>query len=185
MLPGGSLCTFNLTCLILILHFLNLVPLAAPSPVPQPPTSQNPPTSNHTSNPTSNAVSVFHRRGPFRAHTIANGWHIHYKVINLLYPTIPALLELRTFYHSILADMDYRMLTNDPTSALSELYFGDYTMQFRAERGFGMPLYWEIIESFVEKLLEGTVPITFMAHIAPPGSDVGVSVKMWVGSYRG
>ncbi|KAL8907077.1 MAG: hypothetical protein Q9207_001618 [Kuettlingeria erythrocarpa] len=71
--------------------------------------------------------------------------------------------------------MDYRMLTNDPTSTISELYFGQYTMQFRAERGFGMPLYWEIIEAFVETLLQGTVPMTFMAHIAPPDSDVGMS----------
>ncbi|KAL8742637.1 MAG: hypothetical protein Q9184_008221, partial [Pyrenodesmia sp. 2 TL-2023] len=96
-----------------------------------------------------------------------------------MYPSIPTLLNLRPFHHAILIDMDYRMLVKDPTSTVSELSLGEYTMQFRFDRGFGMPLHREIIESFVEKLLEGTVPMTVMAHIAPLASDVGVRMRMW------
>ncbi|KAL8929909.1 MAG: hypothetical protein Q9208_001053 [Pyrenodesmia sp. 3 TL-2023] len=162
------------------LYQLSSLQQPQPTSNPFPNTLTKPSHAHLTHRPT----DFLYTRGHPRSHTIANGWRLHYQVLSLLYPTIPALLELRTFYHNILAEMDYRMLVNDPTTTLSELSFGEYTMQFMAERGFGMPLHWEIIESFVETLLQGTVPMTFMAHIAPPGSDVGVSVRMWVGKHR-
>ncbi|KAL8954833.1 MAG: hypothetical protein Q9193_007062, partial [Seirophora villosa] len=77
----------------------------------------------------------------------------------------------------------HRIVTGDLAAAVVEPSLGQYTLQFMAERGFDDVVHWEIIQAFVEKMLESTFPATFVAHIAPPGSDVGIAIKMWVGKH--
>ncbi|KAL8970887.1 MAG: hypothetical protein Q9197_003564, partial [Variospora fuerteventurae] len=109
---------------------------------------------------------------------------IHYRIMSLILPAAPALLDLRRFYKAILDEVNHRIITGDVASAVIEPSLGRYTLQFMAERGFDTLVHWEIVEAFVEKMmLESTVPATFMAHIAPPESDVGIVIKMWVAGH--
>ncbi|KAL8644225.1 MAG: hypothetical protein Q9210_007362, partial [Variospora velana] len=108
---------------------------------------------------------------------------IHYRIMSLILPAAPALLDLRRFYNAILDEVNNRIITGDSADAVIEPSFGKYTLQFMAERGFDTVVHWEIVEAFVEKMLESTIPATFMAHIAPPESDVGIVIKMWVAGH--
>ncbi|KAL9011624.1 MAG: hypothetical protein Q9173_003541 [Seirophora scorigena] len=161
----------------LFLLFLTPLTDAAPSSTPQPPTNHGRP--QPSSNPPASALSIPKRGPPFSRATIANGWQIHYRIILLILPATPALLDLHRFYNAILDQVAHRIVAGDLAAAIVEPSLGQYTLHFMAERGFDN----EIVQAFVEEMLESTVPATFAGHIAPPGSDVGVVIKMWVGKH--
>ncbi|KAI4118041.1 MAG: hypothetical protein LQ345_001841 [Seirophora villosa] len=169
------------TPLVLFLLFLTPLTNAALSPTLQLTTNHGRP--QPPSNPPASALSLPKRGPPFSRATIANGWQIHYRIISLILPAAPALLDLHRFYNGILDQVAHRIVLGDPAAAVVESSLGQYTLQFMAERGFDTVVHWEIIQAFVEKMLESTFPATFAAHIAPPGSDVGIVIKMWVGKH--
>ncbi|KAI4128742.1 MAG: hypothetical protein LQ338_002585 [Usnochroma carphineum] len=122
-----------------------------------------------------------HKRALYTTVTMANGWSIHYRVFRVLTPAIPALLQLRHFYHSILQEVAHQVFLGEAPVTIVEPYLGEITMQFMAERGFQHAVDWGIIEAFVERMLENTVPMTFMCHISPPGTMTGIRISLWVG----
>ncbi|KAI4090194.1 MAG: hypothetical protein LQ344_004886 [Seirophora lacunosa] len=146
------------TSLVLFLLFLTRLTNAAPSPTPQPATNHGRP--QPASNPPASALSLPKRGPPFSRATIANGWQIHYRIISLILPAAPALLDLHRFYNAI--------STKSHTGS---------------SPATSPPPSWSPPSAFVEKMLESTFPATFAAHIAPPGSDVGIVIKMWVGKH--
>ncbi|KAL9615953.1 MAG: hypothetical protein Q9204_008637, partial [Flavoplaca sp. TL-2023a] len=134
--------------------------------------------------PVANSVDIRKRDG-FRRHTIANGWGsrtgaVHYKVISVIYPVLSSLMELRTLYTEILTEVTNRSSAGESTGPFERFKFGKVILEFRAERGYSSAVGWDIIAAFAEQLLQGQLPMTFMCHIAPPGSDVGIEVKLGV-----
>ncbi|KAL8875318.1 MAG: hypothetical protein Q9192_009067, partial [Flavoplaca navasiana] len=104
----------------------------------------------------------------------------HYKVISVIYPVLSSLMELRTLYTEILTEVTNRSSAGKPTGPFERFRFGKVILEFRAERGYSSSVGWDIITAFAEQLLQGQLPMTFMCHIAPPGSDVGIEVKLGV-----
>ncbi|KAL9598209.1 MAG: hypothetical protein Q9219_004629 [cf. Caloplaca sp. 3 TL-2023] len=127
--------------------------------------------------------------------TLANGWHIHYAILTLITPHLPALLHLRTFYNRILSETLNRIANNELAVAVLEVSMGQFTLSFKAEGGgdggggnsFLDVVDWELVFEFVEKLLEGQVPATFACRVTPPGAAAagrGVLIRLWTGVYK-
>ncbi|KAL8938757.1 MAG: hypothetical protein Q9211_003063 [Gyalolechia sp. 1 TL-2023] len=161
---------------ILILVSSTLVTHAAPSPSRQISTAREPAASNLPTN----AITIT-KRATLKEHTIANGWHIQYRLLHYLTPAIPAITQLRLFYWKILVEAEQRMLVGEAADTVMELSVGAFTLSFTAEKGYSNVVPWYIIIEFVEKMLEGMVPVTFNCRIAPPGSVAGIVIKLWVG----
>lgn len=133
---------------------------------------------------TNNAIDISKRAG-FTRVTIANGWHVRYRVFSYITPTIPAILQLNKFYHRILQEVDHRVSIGELAGTVLEMSVGDYTLSFTAEAGYSNVVDWDIVIAFVEKMLENRVPTTFMCHVAPPGSVAGIVIKLWVKRWMG
>ncbi|KAI4183287.1 MAG: hypothetical protein L6R41_005482 [Letrouitia leprolyta] len=161
------------TCLLVLVSFAIIVH-AAPSPPHELSTAQDPANSDpHVEN-----LSITKR--VLRQHTIANGWKIQYQLFNFITPVIPALFDLKGFYLKILQDVEQRMRKGEAPGAVAEFSIGQFTLSLIAEKGFKSVVDWGIIFELVDQLMDGTVPITFMCHVAPPGSVAGIAIKLWV-----
>lgn len=53
------------------------------------------------SEPSPNAADLY-KRGRFHEHTLANGWHIPFRLFSLITPALPSLDQLRFFYSNII-----------------------------------------------------------------------------------
>ncbi|KAL8721694.1 MAG: hypothetical protein Q9225_001694 [Loekoesia sp. 1 TL-2023] len=171
-----SILSFRFKLIIVICLLSALLARAAPSPSLQISGIQEPDTSTPFTN---NATNISKRAG-FTKVTIANGWHVQYRVFDLITPAIPAILQLRQFYYQILKEVDHRASIGELAGAVLEMSIGDFTLSFIAEAGYSNAVHWDIIIAFVEKMLENRVPTTFMCHLAPPGSAAGIKIKLWV-----
>lgn len=72
------------------------------------------------------------------------------------------------------------MRKGEAPGAVAEFSIGQFTLSLIAEKGFKSVVDWGIIFELVDQLMDGTVPITFMCHVAPPGSVAGIAIKLWV-----
>ncbi|KAI4173663.1 MAG: hypothetical protein LQ343_002838 [Gyalolechia ehrenbergii] len=134
-----------------------------------------------TSNSPTDTITITKRAGFNHQHTIANGWHIQYQIVQYLTPAFPALTGLKYLYFKILEEAEHRMVSGEISSAVMEITLGAFTLSFTAERGYSNVVPWYIIIEFVDQMLESTVPITYNCHIAPPGSVAGIAIKLWLG----
>ncbi|KAL8847718.1 MAG: hypothetical protein Q9221_007238 [Calogaya cf. arnoldii] len=150
-------------------------PLPSPSPRPQLSAIQFP----RVPVPVIKTKDLSKRNG-FRRHTLANGWVIHYRVISVIYPVLSSLMDLRTLYTGILTEVARRSSDGHLTAQAETFTCGKVVLQFRAERGYSYSVGWDIVAAFTETLLQGQLPMTFVCHIAPPGSDVGIQVELRV-----
>ena len=168
--------SFKLELCILTILLSALVTHAAPSPVRQISTAS-------ISAPTATPFTTteIRKRAGFTRTTIANGWVIHYQIFNLISPVIPAITELRRFYIQAWQEVDRVASIGEDGTAVSELSLGEFTLSFRAEAAYANTVDWEIILAFVEKMMESTVPVTFLCHVAPPDKVAGIIIQLWVG----
>ncbi|KAL8712336.1 MAG: hypothetical protein Q9220_003487 [cf. Caloplaca sp. 1 TL-2023] len=162
LLPGSYLLSWFIVVL------LAFTAQAAPSSPPSPPVT------------TTGLDTLKRGSQPLRlgSHTIANGWRLHWEVFNVIVPAVTSAVELRKFYEFLINEAAHRVFTGDPADKLIRSTFGKVSIEFIAERGYGAPIAWEIVEAFAEKMLEGIIPVTFICHVAPPGSDVGIQISL-------
>ncbi|KAL8828750.1 MAG: hypothetical protein Q9170_006471 [Blastenia crenularia] len=177
------MCRFALStrlklCIILTVLLLATITQATPSSSALVPQILDSPSSE----PLPSTVP-FHRRSRTRQVTIANGWHIHYRLFAYVTPALPALLDFRKFYSLLIEDIEHRISSGEVSSAIIEMSRGAFTPSFEAEKGFVNAVDWGIVAAFVEKMLEMAVPTMYVCRIAPPGSALGFVIKMWVGPW--
>ncbi|KAL8950124.1 MAG: hypothetical protein Q9222_003824 [Ikaeria aurantiellina] len=130
---------------------------------------------------TATAPNTLHPRSyPSRvgSHTIANGWRLHWEVFNVIVPAATSMVELRNFYELLINEATHRLFLGELADKTIKSTYGRLSIEFVAERGYSSSVAWEVVEAFAEKMLEGLIPVTYICHVAPPGSDVGIQISL-------
>ncbi|KAL8698721.1 MAG: hypothetical protein Q9201_006420 [Fulgogasparrea decipioides] len=136
--------------------------------------------------PLTNAIAVHRRNEPSITRvTLANGWHVTFKLFSFITPTLPSLAELRFFYESILSEVGMKASQGQSTYWKMDFGWGRYALQFAVEQGYSGSVGWDIITAFAEKMLEMKVPMTFICHITPPHRIAGILIELSAGGAGG
>ncbi|KAL8798986.1 MAG: hypothetical protein Q9182_006231 [Xanthomendoza sp. 2 TL-2023] len=171
-LPNSS----SLSILILILFLLTHLAHTAPTPLqPILPIEVRDPPGRVT-----HRVDI-HRRAGLAQHTLANGWVIRYRVLNVIMPIVSTQVELRALYNRILTQGTDKQAAGVLTGRRVRFEFGKVVLEFLAEQGFDSQIVgWDIVLAFAEKMLEGGLPMTYICHVAPPWSQAGIQIALSV-----
>ncbi|KAL8699341.1 MAG: hypothetical protein Q9224_001459 [Gallowayella concinna] len=147
---------------------------------PSPPQQISPLAVRNAPEQSTHGVDIHKRAGSGR-HTLANGWVITYRVINVIMPIIGTRMELSTLYNRVLTEGTASRADRALRSPWVTFRFGKVILEFLVEQGYlPQDVGWDIVIAFAEKMLEGELPMTYVCHIAPPWSEAGIQITLSV-----
>ncbi|KAI4248059.1 MAG: hypothetical protein L6R40_001148 [Gallowayella cf. fulva] len=166
------------TLSILILSFFAFIGQTVPTSRLPSSAVQSPGTSKHSS-----ITFHLHKRARSGHRHLANGWIITYQIFNVIFPILSSHMELRTLYTETLNEVSLKMAAGDVARTRERFHFGKYVLEFLLQPGhYRDSIGWEYVTAFAEKMLESQLPMTYLCHIYPPGSDAGMQLEaMWRG----